>query len=309
MKLEVKPNSSRWAPERRLEFIEFRLQWDRTINRGELMAYFGVSAQQASADLARYLQKAPGNLEYDRSAKTYRASTSFAPRLIRFSSQTYLEQLAGIATGKLPDESALLGWRPPCDVLSLPVRTVAPDTLLQVHRAVRLGLDLEVTYQSMRRRESTSRWIAPHALASDGLRWHSRAWCYESGAFKDFVLSRIQAVGREREREGVLPEDEAWKTQIDVVIRPRAGLSRSQREATEAEYGMVDGSLTIRCRKAMAFYLLRLLHLDRVDSTTPVAQQPLEVEHSAVLAEVIDAARKLPVSGTPDDHSHRKSTS
>ena len=29
------------------------------------------------------------------------------------------------------------------------------------------------------------RWIAPHAFASDGQRWHVRAWCHENGGHCD----------------------------------------------------------------------------------------------------------------------------
>jgi hypothetical protein len=292
---------SRWAPERRLEFIDFRLQWDRTINRGELTKFFGVSPQQASADLARYHEIAPGNLEYDRSGKTYRASQTFQSSIVEFDSQVYLDQLAGVTTGKLPEQSALIGWTPPCEVLRLPVRTVAASTLLHIHRAIREAGDLEIRYQSMRRSDSSSRWIAPHSLASDGLRWHVRAWCFESKVFKDFVLSRIQDVTSTRQREHVLPVDEAWETQLEIAILPRQGLSPSQRATTEAEYGMANGRLTLKCRKAMAFYLLRLLHLDSADKSVPLAQQPLEVEHSQALAEVIAAARKTQETSHTDD--------
>lgn len=295
--------AGRWAPDRRLEFIEFRLQWDRTINRGELTKFFGVSPQQASADLARYSEVAPGNLEYDRSGKTYRASAAFKSSLIKFDSQTYLDQIAGVATGNLPEQSALIGWTPPCEVLRLPVRAVAPATLLQVQQSIREGQDIEIQYQSMRRPDSSSRWIAAHALASDGLRWHARAWCYESSAYKDFVLSRIQRVTGSRPRQGDLSADTAWHTQLEIVIRPRQGLTASQRAATEAEYGMTKGRLVMHCRKAMAFYLLRLLHLDTANADTPLAQQPLEVEQSEALAEVIAAARKSPEKSAIDDSS------
>ena len=43
--------SVRWGIERRLEFIEFRLFWEGHINRGDLMAAFGISINQASTDL------------------------------------------------------------------------------------------------------------------------------------------------------------------------------------------------------------------------------------------------------------------
>jgi len=61
----------RWGVEQRLEFIEFRLFWEGHVNRSDVMAQFGLSVNQASADLSRYIGLAPDNMEYDRSLRTY----------------------------------------------------------------------------------------------------------------------------------------------------------------------------------------------------------------------------------------------
>ena len=45
----------RWGVEQRLEFIEFRLFWEEHVNRIDLMDQFGVSVNQASMDLNRYI--------------------------------------------------------------------------------------------------------------------------------------------------------------------------------------------------------------------------------------------------------------
>ena len=45
----------RWGVEQRLEFIEFRRFWEGRVNRNDLMDQFGVSVNQASADLNRYI--------------------------------------------------------------------------------------------------------------------------------------------------------------------------------------------------------------------------------------------------------------
>ncbi len=61
----------KWGVERRLEFIEFRLFWEGSINRADLVEVFGVSVPQASKDLTLYQERAPGNMEYDTRAKRY----------------------------------------------------------------------------------------------------------------------------------------------------------------------------------------------------------------------------------------------
>jgi hypothetical protein len=287
--------AARWGPERRLEFIDFRLLWDGTINRGELVDFFGISIQQASSDLARYAEVAPSNLSYDRSAKTYRAAAAFKPLMARSDSQYFLSQLADLTSGAVPPSRLFLGWRPPCDVVRYPTRPVQTRTLLRLLWAIRDGEDLLVVYQSMRRPTATARWIAPHALANDGSRWHVRAWCHEHEDFRDFVLSRVQRVIDARESAVDSAGDTDWHSRIDVVVRPRAGLSVGQRSAIEIDFGMKRGRLILNCRKALAFYVLRQLHLDR-PADSSVAEQPLELENRSELSEVVAASRKLPES-------------
>ena len=292
---QTKTPPSRWAPERRLEFIDFRLRWDGTINRSELVDFFGISIQQASYDLARYAELAPGNLMYDKSAKTYRVAPGFTPLIIQGDSQYYLSQLAELATGAEPPSSLFIGWRPPCDVVRYPTRPVQTTTLLRLLWAMRDHEDLQIVYQSMRRSSATERWIAPHALASDGFRWHVRAWCHERGDFRDFVLSRIQSVAAARPTTVDSATDDGWHTRIDIVVRPRAGLSEGQRSAIEIDFGMRQGRLLLNCRKALAFYALRQLQLDR-PTNAPIAEQPLELENPDALSGLLSVARKVPES-------------
>jgi hypothetical protein len=64
---------------------------------------------------------------------------------------------------------------------------------------------------------------------------------------------------------------------------------------------MKQGRLVLNCRRALAFYVLRQLQLDRPPDTS-IAEQPLELENRAELSEPIAAARKLPeanLSTTP----------
>ena len=295
--------SARWGPERRLEFIDFRLLWDGTINRSELVDFFGISTQQASSDLARYIEQAPANLSYDKSAKTYRATTGFKPLLARSDAQHFLDQLSELTTGLAPAAALFIGWRPPCDVIHYPTRPVATGTLLRLLWAIRDGEDVHMQYQSMRQPAPTARWIAPHALASDGFRWHVRAWCHENADFRDFVLSRVQRVIGVRPSAADSTKDEDWHARVDVIVRPRAELSDGQRAAIETDYGMKRGRLVLNCRKALAFYVLRQLQLDRSPGAT-IVEQPLELENRTELSALIAAARKLPETGVTAIQGH-----
>lgn len=284
---------TRWGPERRLEFIDFRLMWDRTINRGQLVNFFGISIQQASADLARYAELAPDNLAYDKSAKTYRATEYFLPKLVRSDAQLFFDQLNELATRKMQSPSLLIGWQPDCDVVRFPSRTIGAEILLRLLWSMRDRHDIEVNYQSMREPKAGTRWIAPHAFGSDGLRWHVRAWCHESCKFRDFVVSRIQSVVGTRRTVIDSATDAAWHTNIDIAIKPRAELTKSQRAAIEADYGMTGGLLVVNCRKAMAFYVLRQLHLE-MEQEVSIFEQPLELENRTEIMSIVHGNRKLP---------------
>lgn len=295
--LESRDNPAPWGAERRLEFVDFRLHWERTVNRSDLVEFFRISPQQASADLARYAELAPGNLEYDKSLKAYRAATAFKPATARHDAQSYLDELAALSSGGLSPASSFIGWQPACDIVRYPTRPITLDTLLRLLWAIRDGEELRVSYQSMRRPSPTLRWIAPHALASDGQRWHVRAWCHENCAFRDFVISRIQRVQGRRKTSASGADDESWHTRVDIVIAPRAGLTEAQRRAIEVDFGMSRGRLKLFCRKALAFYLLRQLQLERPPDQSPAAQ-PLELVNRAALSDVIAAAQKTPGSSS-----------
>ena len=283
----------RWGQKRRLEFIDFRLRWNRTVNRGELVEFFRISIQQASADLAHYSHLAPRNMEYDRSLKTYRATASFRPAVNNDDAQSYLSELLGLTVGTLSPSVSFIGWQPPHDIVRHPARSIDTDTLLRIIWAIRDGDEIMVSYHSMRRATPTTCWITPHALAFDGHRWHVRAWCQESKEFRDFVISRIQHIEASQKATKSAEADSWWNTYIDVVIKPREGLTDGQRRAIETDFGMTRGRLKLSCRKALAFYLLRQMQVDRPPALSPAAQ-PLELMNRDELADVIVAAQKTP---------------
>jgi len=283
--------NARWGQERRLEFIDFRLLWEGRINRGELVDFFKISIQQASLDLALYSAMAPGNLNYDRSEKAYFASAAFAPVLTSRDAQVYLNQLFGVTTDLLPNATSFLGWKPACDVVQFPVRRLEPEVLLKILHAVRTTEQIEVSYQSMRRPEATNRWIAPHAFAFDGSRWHTRAWCFENNEFRDFVLTRIRNVHQAKKSDIDPSTDTRWDNVATVVLRPRSDLSADQRQAVANEFGMQDGVLRVSVREALVYYFVRQLQLD-ANGHSLVRSYPIECVNLDELMPLIKEAAR-----------------
>ena len=260
----LKETSVRRGVKERLEFIDFRLFWEGRINRSDIMERFDISTPQASKDLSLYESMAPGNLSYDVSAKRYLASSSFTPRFIEPSADGFLMQLRNISDRTLPIGETWLGAPHCAEAMPIPSRRVSVHVLRSVIKAIEKRFALRVLYQSMseRRPGPVWRWIVPHALAHDGLRWHVRAFCEESKGFKDFLLSRCLESGEERSTEIKASQDKYWNEYFSVVLVPNPVLSSDQQEVVAQDYCMEYGQIAVPVRKALLYYFNKRLRLD-----------------------------------------------
>jgi predicted DNA-binding transcriptional regulator YafY len=250
----------RWGVERRLEFIAGRLSWERRINRADLVARFGVSPNQATADLKRFADLNPGALVYDTRAKVYRAGPAWT-RPDDGDAAALLRDLRLVAEGVMASDLEVLAHTPPLAVAEPPVRGAPPAVLLAVVTAIRDGRVLRARYQSFSTPQPRIRRLEPHALVFDGFRWHARARDVEEDRFKDFVLGRLSEPADGGPAGASQAEDVAWNTMVTLDIRPHPGLSETQRAAVEADYAMVDGRLSLTCREAVVYYVKRRLGL------------------------------------------------
>jgi hypothetical protein len=278
----------RWGVERRLEFIEFRLFWEGHVNRGDLMDAFGVSVNQASTDLNRYIGMAPDNMFYDKSARTYIRGSKFDPLFLKPDASRYLSQLRSVADGILDRADAWIGQFPSYDAAPTPVRGVSAKTLRSVVAAIRRSEAIEVKYQSLSRPEPRWRWIAPHAIGFDGFRWHTRAFCLTDQSFKDFLLSRIIETRGTKPNEVGADGDADWNEQVTLEIGPHPELSETQQKVIALDYGMRGGRAKIPVRKALLYYALKRLGLD----TDPTARRPMDQQIILLNREVIDEANR-----------------
>lgn len=260
----------RWGVEQRLEFIEFRLFWEGHVNRSDLMDQFGVSVNQASTDLNRYIGFAPENMVYDKSARTYLRGSEFQPQFLKPDASRYLTQLRSVADGILDREDSWIADLPTFASAPTPVRGVNPVTLRSVVGAIRRSEEIELKYQSLSSPEPRWRWIAPHAIAFDGFRWHSRAFCLTDECFKDFLLSRVLEIRAVRESQVTATNDKDWNAEVTLEIVPHPALSETQAKVIALDYGMRGGKAKIKVRRALLYYALRRLGLD----TDPAARRP-----------------------------------
>lgn len=260
----------RWGIEKRLEFIEFRLFWEGNVNRSDLMKQFGVSMNQASNDLNRYVNFAPDNMFYDKYSRTYVRGAEFKPQFLEPDAGRYLTQIKSISDGIISNDEAWISNLPSYSVAPTPVRGINPAMLRSVVGAIRRSDAIEVKYQSMSTAEPVWRWIAPHAIAFDGFRWHARAFCLTKTTFRDFLLSRILENRECRESAVSAKDDRDWNTEATLEIGPHPELSETQANIIALDYGMHNGKAKIKVRRALLYYALRRLGLD----TDPAARKP-----------------------------------
>ena len=292
------PAKRRWGAEQRLEFIEFRTFWEGGLNRSDIRDRFGVSAPQASSDLAAYMALAPGNLVYDASAKRYVAGSDFAPRLTCPSAERYLAQLGAVDDAVLALDETWMGAMPTVETTPLPVRKVDAEILRGLLAVMRDRGSVEVHYQSMSPARPDLLWrrVTPHAFASDGLRWHVRAFCHEDSLFKDFVLPRVRGLRQPGPAGPLADTDADWNARFDVRLVPNPRLSEGQRAAVAWDYAMTDGRLDLPVRRALLYYLRKRLRLDVPDDRP--AEAPVILADPVAFEMVLASAKGEVMGGT-----------
>ncbi|KAA6459828.1 WYL domain-containing protein [Acidobacteria bacterium AB60] len=273
----------------RLEFIDFRLFWEGRINRSDIMERFKISTPQASKDLSLYESMAPGNLFYDVSAKRYLASSIFEPKFIQPSADEYLMQLRNISDRTVPIEATWLSTLPSAESMPLPARRVNVRVLRSLIGAIESRQAINVFYQSMNndRPKPMWRWIVPHALAHDGLRWHVRAYCEETKKFKDFVLSRCLEASDYRETEIKADQDREWNEVFGVVLIPNPLLSPEQQEVISQDYCMDYGQIAVSVRKALLYYFNKRLRLDVAKAIDNPKETPVVVLNEKAFKDIL----------------------
>lgn len=261
--MAIKATSLRWGVEQRLEFIEFRLFWEGSINRSDIIDTFGVSVPQASKDLSLYQERAPGNMEYDPREKCYVAQPKFTLRYLEPDPDVYLSRLRLVSEELNTSQESWIGMLPEADIAITPRRDIDIGVLRTLLKAIREKRSIDIHYQSMSpdRPDPIWRKITPHAFGYDGFRWHTRAYCHLQDQFKDFLLPRILEVG-ELGLPGKLGEkDDLWYNFFDIEIVAHPGLTESQKLVVGKDYGFVGGKGVVSVRYAMLFYVLKRLGL------------------------------------------------
>lgn len=251
----------KWEVQRRLEEIDRQLFWAGSVGRTDLIARFGISPQQASADLKIYLDRVGQMVRFNGSIKRYVPTENFQPEFI----QPCIEDYIGWAgdTGHA------------VTLVPLPLRSASLAVLQALTKAIHQRRSIEISYRSLTTPEGAARKITPHSIVFTGTRYHVRAFCHRNEEFRDFVLGRI-AETYDFSNAGPRKEnDKPWNTLVIARVGPHPELTTAQRTVIEADYAMVDGEAKIHIKQALLLYLLDQFNLFEQKNDRPATSQQI----------------------------------
>lgn len=242
----------------RLAYIEFRLYFLGEVGRADLMKRFGVAPAVATRDFALYRSLFEDNITFDKLSKIYVIGERFAPAFQHVADRVLTALSEGFGDGVNPVAGPFI----PCET-PLALNRPRLEVLAPVTRAIHQGWALRTHYIS-HTSGATTREIVPFALASDGLRWHVRAFCRMRRRFIDFVISRMDKTevipDGEIDRDETSTEDIQWNRIVELELVPHP--NKPHPEIAEKDFRMADGVLQLKLRAAMAGYVLRQWHID-----------------------------------------------
>ncbi|WP_421440099.1 WYL domain-containing protein [Agrobacterium tumefaciens] len=278
----------KWATERRFQFIEYQAFWLGSLNRVDLTSHFGISVPQASKDLAAYQHQYPQNIKYDHSEKRYFVTKEFSPHFIELKPDVFLN---GLLTEAGDRQTPVLL---PTEGIPIPKRLIDPLVLRSLTECIATRQSVEILYQSMSPSKPDAIWrrITPHSFATDGLRWHTRAYCHIDQKFKDFLLSRCLGSREPSAPAASVVEDIFWNKSFEIRLVPNPALSVSQKKVVATDYGMTDAQLAVCTRMAMLYYFEKRLRLDVAHLMNDPGECPVIIENKSAFDAAVEEATR-----------------
>jgi hypothetical protein len=262
--------------------IELLAYWEGRVNTSHLNTYLKRSRQQSGKDLKAYRESSPDNLTYCKTKKAYLLNVTFKAQYISGDVEEYLKWVQNPFV--IPDCHTPKAQHMSNIAIELPPRKVSPQVMRCLVIAMREQKRVDVDYVSLNNPTGEGRIIAPHSFVNTGLRWHVRAWCEKSSGYRDFVLSRFRGEPELLDKsDKTSADDNAWNTQVTLVLQPDSRLPMDKKAVLENDYQMQNGELRITTKGCLVNYLLREMQISiKMLDGTPEAQQLVLVNSSDI---------------------------
>lgn len=261
--------------------------WEGRLNNGRVRELFGIGAVRASEWIREFRESMPGWLALDSKTRSY------------VSTPAVYHSHKG-RRGLHPDPAATLGQY--LSLVGLPhsqkgttadrglwaafpdVSPPNPRIFAVLSESIRLHQKVQITYRSMREPQPHTRTLSAHSMVRAGRRWHVRAYCDESGGFRDFNLGRIvDAKPRATPATGTAGDDEAWSTMVHVRLIAHPSLTFEQQDLIRFEFFNSTAARVDSCRGALVSYFIQ----DVRAAIDPAVQIPPDYQLAVENAEEI----------------------
>lgn len=246
--------------QQRLSTLELLLLWEGILNRSRLANILGLGDIRASQLIQEFRAAYPRWLTWNSKSRSYHvtheayvASKRDDKARDRAESLAKYLNLVGLPYVASDAEAA----NPICSAFP-DLSTPEPQVFAILSQAIRSNSAVEITYRSMAEPAAHRRIISPHHLVRAGRRWHVRAFCAESDAFRDYTLRRIVEVNPQQQTatQGAM-DDEAWMTMVPVRLIAHPLLSFEQQEVIRFEYFANTSARVDTCRAALVPYFIQ----------------------------------------------------
>lgn len=251
---KMKEKKLNWYQIARLKTIETVAHWYGQVNSSDIKNIFGISRIAALGDIQRYIELAPGNIEYNSTKKTFVASSNFNKILTSDSFDEYLNLDPSLHEH--------------CEHVEKPLFNIPASIARQIMQAIKENKTISINYRSMSHPNGRKRSILPHTMVYSGFRWHVRAWCNLKGSFRDFNLSRIKNITLANNSESTqitINDDTLWNETTKVILIANPKLSPEERQLIESDFGMKNHQLILSIRAALLVYTLQIYQVDVKD--------------------------------------------
>ena len=210
----------------------------------------------------------------------------------------------GALAGALAKLESALGTRE-----QVSVQLGEPELLSDVRDAVEHGRQLDITYYSFSRDETTERVVDPHRVFSSGGRWYLEAYCHRAGADRHFRVDRIEHVRPtgvdvpvRAGREGADVPDVVFEageaTPMATVLIPEPARWLLDAVPVQSVTEESDGRLRVELAVSGGAWLARLL-LRAGPGSSVVAPAVLAEEVAAYASAVWERHRRAGASTAP----------
>lgn len=248
-------------------FLSCLAIWEGRLTNRRLRELFDISSVRASEWIREFRDRHPGWLDIETKTKSFIA-TLVAYRESSAPTASLAQYLSLIGLPNAPSATAA----PQCVWAAFPdLSPPDPRIYSAISIAIRDRTEATITYRSMREPRPHQRTISPHNLVRAGRRWHVRAYCVETGDFRDYSLRRIQEViPRESPALKCDADDTAWSTAVEVRLVAHPALSDEQQDLIRFEYFDKTAARVYTCRGALVGYFIQ----DVRAALDPTKQQP-----------------------------------